>query len=305
MADRISLRPTESDFEWWIERFVPNPMLWWWDDSDIPNESIAQRIMDRKEGRGDSLVGDITYVNSFHTWAMHEDVTRIIIDDGAWIQSLLDDERQAASDRQVRLNRGLCIPVQRFGDDIELPDSVLSNGRVVLDQALWETMQDEVKHKVVEAELADFDGDSTHRLPDGTPPHIAEIVNGFVLQEGVNCLSVAAFAVTADREDLLQWLFPAGFEGILRKYGYVDVDESIPKGGDIIVFRDDEKNIVHAAHVMEPDRILNKNGQSSFNPITITDLATLEGEWHGYGLAVYRQESTGTRGHGDGPATTT
>lgn len=305
MTEKLTLCPKDSDYDWWIERFVPNPMLWWWDDAEIPSESFAQRVIDRKDGRSDSLVGDIAYVNSFHTWAIHDDVERIIIDDGRWIQSLSHDERLAVSEIQVRLNRGLCILSERFGDDLELPAKNLSNGRVVLDQVLWKSLPDSIKRQVIEAELADFDSDATYPVPDGTPQHIAKIANGFVQQEGVNCLAVTAFAITANRDDLLQWMMPDRFEYFLRKYEYTGVSAAALESGDILVFRDDDQNMVHAAYAIQADRILNKNGQTSFNPVSITDLVTLEEEWRGYSLTIYRQESTGTRGQGDGPATTT
>lgn len=291
MDDLILLKPTEDDVTWWLDHFVPGFVLWWWDDSSIPNESHALRVLDRRDCRSDAIVGDIAYVNAFHMWAMHRDVTQIIVDDGRWISSLSADERKHVSELQVRFKRGLCIPQQRFGDDVSLAESVMFDNRVVLDQTHWASLPVPAKRSVIESELAEWDRDTTYPVPQGAADHIVDIANSFVLQEGVNCLSVTAFALTANRDDLNQWMMPDEFNKILSKSGYEQIDESIPHAGDVIVFRDDDENVVHAAYVIEHDRLLNKSGQTSFNPIAIIDLDSLQEDWSEYTPVVFRRSS--------------
>lgn len=108
MTDRILLKPTRNDIDQWIKRFVPELMLWWWDDSPIPDENLAVRVLRRSESRDDPVVRDIVTVNAFHTWAMSENVTRIIIDDGSWIASRSEEELRRASELQVRTSQRGC-----------------------------------------------------------------------------------------------------------------------------------------------------------------------------------------------------
>lgn len=289
MTDRILLKPTRNDIDQWIKRFVPELMLWWWDDSPIPDENLAVRVLRRSESRDDPVVRDIVTVNAFHTWAMSENVTRIIIDDGSWIASRSEEELRRASELQVRYRRGLCIPHQRLGNDAVLPDAAIVDGTVVLNQHLWASLPEVAKRAVIETELSEWDRDTAWPVPEHALAHIADISNTFVQQEGVNCLSVTAFAVTSNRDDLLQWMLPEAFLDVLRNYGYTKIGESSAQSGDVIVFRDEKGTIVHAAFAVEADRILNKNGQTSFNPVAIVDLATLREDWPNYSWELLRQ----------------
>ena len=64
MTDRIDLLPTEENFQYWMDTFLPMPELWWWDDSSIPNEADAERVIPRGKHRTDEIAGNITWVNS-------------------------------------------------------------------------------------------------------------------------------------------------------------------------------------------------------------------------------------------------
>lgn len=289
MSERIPLKPTEDDFDWWISRFVPDNILWWWDDSSIPDEDRTMRVLNRAGYRNDPVISKIEYVNAFHTWAMPENVERIIIDDGRWVDALSDDERQRASELQVRFKRGLCIPQQRFGEDLPVPEHVMFDGRVVLDQRMWASLPIEARRSVIESELADWDRDATYAVPEESPSHIAAIANAFVRNEGVNCFAVTAFALTADQDDLHRWMFPDAFKAIVENAGFKTTDEPTPLADDIVVFLNDERDVVHAAYVIQPDRILNKSGQSSFNPAAIVDFAELLGDWTEYTHAIFRR----------------
>lgn len=287
MPDRIQVKPSSQDIDRWIREFVPPTTLWWWDDSSIPNADLTNRIVPRAALGNEPLLKEIVYVNAFHTWAMPKDVSHVIVDNGQWSASLPDEDRCRASALQVRFKRGLCIPVDRFGD-VKLPEWTICNGRVVLDRWLWRSLADHVKRAVIQAELPDWDSDISHTSPLRTPEHIASIANTYVQREGINCLALTAFAITARQDDLHQWMQPEVFELMLRNYEYTEIETGYPTAGDVIVFRDDEGNVVHAAYVLESDRILNKNGQTSFNPIAIVTLKTLKEDWKEYSPRIYR-----------------
>lgn len=287
---QIVIRPSERDFARWIQEFVPPITLWWWDDSPIPNEDLAVRIVARADSRTDELTGDIVYVNAYHAWAMPNAVTRIVVDSGDWGKSLSPTNRRLASELQVRFKRGMCIALERF-PNADPPISSVADDHLVLDHHIWSSLPEVIRRRVIETELPLWDDDISFPISHGTPRHIASIAHSFIRQEGVNCLAVTAFAIAGNHADLLQWMLPNAFSGELRNYGYAEVSGSPNQPGDVIVFRDEDGNIVHAAYVLAPDRILNKNGQSSFNPVAIAELASLEADWKGYSYVVFRQAS--------------
>lgn len=289
MNEPINLAPTDQDFARWIREFVPKQVLWYWDDSQIPNQHLVGRIVLRGEISQHADLTDIHQVNAFHLWAMPESVSRIVVDDGSWISSLSSAERSLASEKQVQANRGLCVPIQRFGEDVFLQAEVISGDIAVLDYDLWQLLPESARRSVIETELPEWDDSVSYPLPKTAPEHIVEIANSFIRQEGVNCLSVTAFAITGDRDDLMQWMDRTEFARVLRINGYTRTTEPYQAPGDVVLFRDTEGNIVHAAYIVEPNQLLNKNGQSSFNPVTITDLNRLREQWQGFHGQIYRQ----------------
>lgn len=290
MPSRISITPTQADLAAWSRSFVPTPMLWWWDDSAIPSTELALRIVDRTDVRRDPIASDIRYVNAFHSWVMPKDVTRIVVDEGIWVESLSAEERRHASDLQVRFHRGLCIQRDRFPADQVLPEAALSGDRVALDHALWMSLSEAAKLSILKTELPEWDTDTTFPIPINTPAHIAGIANSFVHLEGVNCLSVTAFAITGNRGDLEQWMFAEVFVEVLDHANYIPVGAVALQRNDVLVFRDGDGNIVHAAFALASDRILNKNGQTTFNPIAIVDLVTLKHDWANCAAEIYRRQ---------------
>lgn len=141
---------------------------------------------------------------------------------------------------------------------------------------------------MIRAELPDWDDELAYPVPEAMPVHQRGIANGFIQQEGVNCLAVAAYAITGRPGDLLQWLHPEEFLEILEQHGYAPSGGTEPQSGDVLTFSL-EGAIVHAAYCLAPNRILNKSGQSSFNPVRIIDAPILRREWDDYRLMIYRR----------------
>ena len=288
MSDQLQIKPTERDLDRWVSTFVPSIMLWWWDDSPIPNADNAKRVVHRTDFIIEPLFDDISYVNAFHTWAMSKEVTHVIVDEGEWAAALSEHDRGRASSLQVRFKRGLCPSRDRFAN-ADLPESAVANGRVVLDSTLWESLPDAIKRAVIDSELPDWDDDIGYAVPESTPGHLASIANTFEQHEGMNCLAVTAFAITANRDHLLQWMVPEAFLDVLRNHGFAEIDDQHLRADDVIVFRDEEGHIVHAAYVVAQDRILNKNGQTSFNPISVIDVGMLSAAWSAYSRSFFRR----------------
>lgn len=288
MTTPLTLTPNEADILYWCQSFVPELALWWWDDSSIPLPQNAVRVIDRTRYRDDVVGGDIVYVNAFHAWVMPREVTRIVVEDGGWVASLGADEHQRASRLQVKYSRGMCIARGRLPNDIAPPAPAVVDDHVVLYPALWESLSLAARRCVIKTELPMWDRDTTSAVPAGTPGHIARIANTFVRQEGVNCLAVTAYAISGDYDLLMQWLMPEQFLSVLAQRGFREVENASIHADDVVVMKDADR-IVHAAYALQPDLLLNKNGQTSFNPIALIDIAMLRRDWRGYSLSVFRR----------------
>jgi len=289
VTDRIDLTPTEEDFQYWMDTFVPSPGLWWWDDSAIPNEAVATRVIPRSEHRNDEISGNIVYVNAYLAWQMTAATTRIIVDDCGWLASLSAPDRRSVRERQVELNRGKCVPLDRFGNETGIPAEVIVANMVVLDQALWQSLPIQTKRSVVLHELADWDRSTSYIVPNTAPVHVAGIANRFVHQEGINCLAVTAFAISSESKHLEQWMMPEAFMAVLHAHGFARQPGTTPQSGDVMIFRNETGDIVHAVYALEEDRFLNKSGQTTFNPIAIMNFDMVLEDWSGFGVDMWRR----------------
>lgn len=265
MTQWIPIEPTPSDFAWWREHFVPEYVLWLWDDTPIPHADSVE-IIPRSALSTHPLTSDIVMANAFTTWAITKETVSIVIDDGGWRELLTLSELDHARSLQPRHKRGLCFP-SPWDDDV-----------LVLDQRLWSELTDTQRDTIIRNQLKDWDDPVTLPCPEDVPAHIRTVANRFLLVEGANCLATAAYAVTGDDTLVHRWLWQDEFRQILADAGWMESTATDPEPHDVITINIDG-NIVHAAYVLAPDRLLNKNGQTSFNPVRIIDFATLQREW--------------------------
>lgn len=263
-------------------------MLWLWDDAPLPAGQIEPVVIPSTKLRKHPVTSDIRTVNAFLLWAISRDTRQVILDDGRWLASLGPDDRAAVREKQVTLNRGLCIPVERVAHGLDSLEAATFRGKLVLDRALWQSLPEQVQRHIILTELPLWDDADVRPVPAGTPPHIAAIANRFILEEGINCLAVTTYAITEDAADLHRWLQTDEFDDVLRDHGYRETADGGPASGDVLAWYGDD-GIVHACYVLGPDRVVNKSGQSSFNPIRIVDVATVEREWEEHRLVILRR----------------
>ncbi|MCA9833782.1 MAG: hypothetical protein KC435_07560 [Thermomicrobiales bacterium] len=262
---------------------MPSQVLWLWDDAPIPS-SAAAIVIPSRELRSHPLTSPVAMSNAFILWAISKETQQVIIDDGSWRASLTSIQLADARAQQIRLGRGLCFP----GEWVPRLQREETDGRLVFDQRLWESMSDDEQRTVIQNQLIDWDEPITLPIPDGAPTHIRGVTNRFLPTEGVNCFAIAIYAAT-QRESLLhQWLVTEDFQTALSGNGFGERESSDIVAGDILTFAT-EMGIIHAAYALGADRFLNKNGQSMFNPVRIVDLATLQREWPESELSVWRR----------------
>lgn len=104
-------------------------------------------------------------------------------------------------------------------------------------------------------------------------PAVRGLMNTFAMTSGPNCFSTTLAAATTNPATVRAlaelWLHQGPFLRGLNERGYhVDStstpDESV--GGDVLVWRDEEGNAVHACYVIADGLVLNKSGQAWCEP---------------------------------------
>lgn len=298
-----TLSPTEDNLQYWMHTFVPPQVLWYWDDSPLPLGPVRPSVVECAVARQHQSTAAIEMVNAFHLWSRDDAVQQIIVDDDAWLPSLSAADRTRVRAAQVKWNRGLCVPRDRFPIASASLDEATFDGNVVLDNDLWSELPESVRRAVILTELPLWDDADIQDVPPGCAEHIAAIANTFVQQEGINCLAVTSYALTGSRTDLHQWMQPEQLLQILRTYGYQEHATGEHRAGDVLAWYSGS-DLIHASFVLEPDRVLNKSGQSSFNPIRIVNCTLLQRDWKGYRRVTFRR-STRPCARSDGPAITT
>lgn len=261
----IPLEPTDDDFAWWRAHFVPPHVLWLWDDTPIPHADTVE-IIARADLSTHHLISRIEMANAFTTWAIPNETISIVIDNGSWRSRLIPEQLAQARALQIQFKRGLCFP------------SLEGGSTLVLDQQVWSELTDQQRDTIIRNQLADWDDPVTLLCPEDAPAHIRIIANRFLQVEGANCFATAAYAATGDDTLLPRWIWEDELRRILTNAGWVESSGINPEPGDIIAIAIDGV-FIHATYVIAPNRLLNKNGQTSFNPIRVIDLSTFRREW--------------------------
>lgn len=118
------------------------------------------------------------------------------------------------------------------------------------------------------------------------PQHLSIINNTFALNAGSNCLSTVLYAITRSNELLNQWIKGEFFLKTLHQLGY-KITKNPSKQSDVIAYFNNE-TVVHAAYLVNDHYLINKNGQTIFNPYKLISHQSLDHVWSGYSKVVYR-----------------
>ena len=86
---------------------------------------------------------------------------------------------------------------------------------------------------------------------------------------------------------LNEWIHPETFKVGLDKAGYHLTNKAMIKA-DVVVWRNEDQVIQHAAYHIGDSLFFNKNGQTIFNPWKIVHWNQLITQWNRYKMNTYR-----------------
>lgn len=287
-ATLVRVQPTRETLRHWADHLLPDLDVWFWDDGKPGIDLTACLVMPRADYLQHPTFRDIRYVNAYLHWQMPAEVTHMIVSGPAWIMGVAASDRQRVLEKQVDLRRGLVYPRTHFDT---LPESLQAhavNDHVVLCHAAWEQVPDPIRRQVLLREQQSWDDAECFELPDDVPDHVRTVANTFGMHEGTNCLATTAYCVTGEMWMRDLWMHQPAFRDLIDRHGYRPMPGVVPNAGDVVTFEADG-DIVHAAYCVEPDRFLNKNGQSRFNPTRVVDWAMLDADWTDTICVIYRR----------------
>lgn len=235
-------------------------------------------------------LSEIHYINAYCRWQRSPETQQILLAGRGWITRLHEDERSRVLAMQVDLDRGLVYPRSRFDS---IPPTLERYGvgdTLVLGGSIWSELPDDLRRQFVLRESLAWDDHACFRLPADAPDHLHGMANTFIDVHGANCLSTTAFCFTGEPQVIRRWMFQPEFAGLFERSGYRPSLAATAGSGDVVTFAQDG-TIQHATFCVGPNRYLNKNGQTMFNPIKVVDQAMLDEAWADHDRVIYRRHA--------------
>lgn len=284
----------DETLTYWDEHLIPDLDVWHWDDDPLAFGLSGCLVMSREDYVKHPTFQDIRYVNAFLQWKIPSEVSHVIISGPTWITHLPSEDRSRILQKQVALGRGLIMPLSFLEGVPKSVQSFIADEHIVLCHASWDRLPESTRRMLLLHEQRRWDDIECLPVPPDIPPHIRIIANTFGHVEGSNCLGTTAYCITGEAWMREFWMFQPAFLDIITRHGYSPIAVAIPEPGDVVTFTSDEI-LVHAAYCLDHDRFLNKNGQSSFNPVRVVDRAGLTADWPDAITTIYRSESRENR----------
>ncbi len=123
--------------------------------------------------------------------------------------------------------------------------------------------------------LADFrNGKLNFSLVDLMPPVVQRLLGKYSIYCGPNCLN-AAISFYQDNNFKLTYLDGKDLQEELKNYQALDLIKQAVQPGDLIIIKDRNSNIVHAAVYVFDNIVFTKNGASKFSPYLFQKMDTL------------------------------
>lgn len=290
IASPAQVQPSEATITFWTSGLIPKLDLWYWNDSSIDVDRSGCELVPWEALRTHPTLSEIHYVNAYCRWQRSPETHQILLADRGWITGLRDDERFRVLAMQVELERGLVYPRSHFDSIPPELERYVVDDVFVLGGSIWSELPDDLRRQFVLRESLAWDDHACFPLPDDAPDHLQGIANTFMNVHGANCLSTTAFCFTGEPQVTHRWMFQLEFADLLKRSGYRPSLTKTPESGDVVTFAQDG-TIQHANFCVGPNRYLNKNGQTMFNPIKVVDSAMLDETWADHDLVIYRRHA--------------
>lgn len=292
----MQIKPTTEVLASWIESYVPKVDFYFlskehyqYYQKDMDYSGVL--VMPIDEFYAHTTYGQIGYTNSYEYWNI-KNANYVIIAQSDWIGQLTEENRQFILSAQVQCERGLVLPASFVENIDEIPASYIQNDHVVLQRAMWESLDRLTKEQLLLTMVYEWwDKGECEGIPSFMPSYLTPFANKFSTKQGANCLAAVLYAVTNGTQPWFidEWVHQKTFVEKLKQSNYqvVDTIELLPR--DVVVWQDDNDVIQHAAFHLQQNLFFNKHGQTYFNPWKLLSKEQLQREWGTLKQVVYRR----------------
>ncbi|MCG7345952.1 hypothetical protein MHZ92_17710 [Sporosarcina sp. ACRSL] len=297
----MTIRPTQEQLHHWIDKYVPEKDLFFMKESDMAayeNELSGTLVFPKNEFFKHSSYNSIQMVNSYMYWNLSKNIDYVIVAHPNWVDSMPRNKKEALFKLQVVMGRGLAGPLSYLTDDNLFPEEYIievdGERFGILQRMMWLALPYTLKEEIICRTAQLYDEWTSTPAPAELPSHLEKYANSFSTNPGANCLAATLYAISFHPEEeewiIHEWVHGETFARKLTQAGYFNVDDSI-KGGDVVVWVNEEAIIQHAAYCIDGQLFFNKNGQTFFNPWKIVHWQELEEEWKKFTPCVYRRDT--------------
>lgn len=289
----MKIKPTKNVLLSWMNNYVPEKDLFFLSKEHLNNEIDFNDVllMPIDEFYNHSTYGQLNYVNSYEYWNI-KNVQYVIIAEKEWIESISVEIKQFILNSQVQSERGLVLPVSFIQEIKKIPSDYLVNGYVVIQRSMWEKLDESLKKQLLTTMVYEWwDQGECEEVPMSLPSFLKPYANTFGHLQGANCLATVLFAISKGKQEwfIYEWIHQKTFFEKLKQYHYEETLIEVPHQGDIVIWKDENDLIQHAAYYIGEGLYFNKHGQTMFNPWKILSKEKLYKEWEHLTLVNYRQ----------------
>lgn len=289
----MKIKPTKKVLLSWMDSYVPEKDLFFLSKEQLNNEIDLKDVllMPIDEFYNHSTYGQLNYLNSYEYWNI-KNAQYVIIAEKEWIESRSVEVKQLILNSQVQRERGLVLPVSFIQEIEKIPSSYVVNGHVVIQRSMWEKLDESSKEQLLTTMVYEWwDKGECEESPMSLPSFLKPFANTFGRFQGANCLAAVLFAISKGKQEwfIYEWIHQKTFLEKLNQYHYEEFSGEVLHQGNIVIWKDENDIIQHAAYYIGEGLYFNKHGQTMFNPWKILSKEELYKEWEHLTLVNYRQ----------------
>lgn len=288
----MKITPTKDIIEAWIEQYVPNKDLFFisQEPSALSIDLKDVLVIPKQEFSDHTVYKQLHYLNSYELWKI-KNVLYVLVAEKHWIEKLSKDEKQLLLNEQVKCQRGLVFPLTLMEHIEDIPLDYVVEGHLVIQRAMWEQWDQRCKEQFLITIVNDWwEEGECEQLPPFAEDFLVPFANKFCTIQGANCLASVLYAISHGTQEwfIYEWVHQNTFLQKLQQYHYIEIQDGHLQPKDIVVWKDTNGVIQHAAYHIADNYFFNKHGQTIFNPWKILLKDHLYKEWEPLTPVIYR-----------------
>lgn len=304
----------------WIKQFLPEYDLFFFPKkygAVVKHFTSNTLLMPKEEFSNHTIFNNINSRNSYQVWNIHKDIQFVCVANPSLIMQWDKETRESIFRIQFEVNRGSIYEwdmIECVLEDIPSPSSKTailqhvspysftydSKRYISMQKSLWDNLHKEFQYKFLLLLTKQFvyqTSLSKEQIKkfENSFPHIAPYFNSFSSVNGANCLAATLASICSEKSEakwiITKWVHDNSFlKGLqIKQYRLKSASIDSLQPSDILVWKNEKNEILHASFHVGGGYFFNKNGQSFFNPWQLVHIESLLNTWENERIEVYRK----------------